>query len=139
MYIQKCGITYYNRDKATQGFTLYARNAGKQVWLINMEGDVVHEWQTTGGTTNFNYLRENGNLFICEKVDEGPGVVSGKSGRMREYDWDGKLVWEHLDDHQHHDARRLENENAVSPVPDQKWPRSRESMKSNPLGISAPY
>ena len=113
MYIQKCGITYHNRDKSTQGLTLYARNAGKQVWLINMEGDVVHEWQTTGGTTNFNYLRENGNLFICEKVDEGPGVVSGKSGRMREYDWDGNVVWEHLDDHQHHDARRLENGNAV--------------------------
>ena len=46
-------------------------------------------------------------------MDEGPKVVSGKSGRMREYDWDGNLVWEHIDDHQHHDARRLENGNAV--------------------------
>ena len=26
---------------------------------------------------------------------------------MCEYDWDGNLVSEHVDDHQHHDARRL--------------------------------
>jgi hypothetical protein len=32
---------------------------------------------------------------------------------MRAYDWDGNVIWEHIDDHQHHDARRLLNGNAV--------------------------
>jgi outer membrane protein assembly factor BamB len=113
MLVPKHGVTYYDREKATPGFTLYSRNGSDQVWLINMDGEVVHEWKTTGGTTNTNYLRPNGNLFICEKVAGGPNVRSGKGGRMREYDWEGNVVWEHIDDHQHHDARRLENGNAV--------------------------
>ena len=58
-------------------------------------------------------MRPNGNLFICERIPDGPPVKSGKGGRMREYDWDGNVVWEHIDDHQHHDGRRLENGNAV--------------------------
>lgn len=113
MLIQKYGLTHCDKSKATPGFTLFSRNFSNQVWLINMDGEVVHEWKTTGGSTHTNYLRPNGNLFVCERVDEGPKVVSGKSGRMREYDWDGNLVWEHIDVHQHHDARRLENGNAV--------------------------
>ena len=28
---------------------------------------------------------------------------------MREYDWDGNVVWEHIDIDQHHDSRRLAN------------------------------
>jgi hypothetical protein len=113
MLIQKHGVTYHNKEKATPGYTLYSRNGSDQVWLINMDGKVVHEWKTSGGTTNCNYLRPNGNLFICERVPEGPKVKSGKGGRMREYDWDGNVVWEHIDDHQHHDARRLANGNCV--------------------------
>ena len=113
MLVQKHGVIHYDKDKATPGLTLYSRNGSDQVWLISMDGEVVHEWKTTGGTTNTNYLRPNGNLFICEKVAGGPKVRSGKGGRMREYDWDGNVVWEHIDDHQHHDARRLENGNAV--------------------------
>jgi hypothetical protein len=113
MLTQKHGVTYYDKDKATPGFTLYSRNGSDQVWLINMNGEVVHEWKTTGGTTNFNYLLPNGNLFICERVSEGPKVKSGKGGRMREYDWGGNVIWEHIDDHQHHDARRLPNGNLV--------------------------
>ena len=32
---------------------------------------------------------------------------------MREYDWDGNIVYEHLDPWQHHDARRLSNGHTV--------------------------
>ena len=49
MLSESLGLTYFDKKVTTVGYTLYARNAGKQVWLINMEGDVVHEWQTTGG------------------------------------------------------------------------------------------
>ena len=113
MLVQKHGVTYYDKTKATPGYTLHTRNFADQIWLIDMDGEVVHEWKTTGGVTHHNYLLPNGNLFVCERVPEGPKVVSGKSGRMREYDWDGNLLWEHVDDHQHHDGRRLENGGAV--------------------------
>ena len=113
MLVLKHGVTFYDKERATPGYTLYSRNGSKQVWLIDMDGEVVHEWQTGGGSTHFNYLRPNGNVFICERIPDGPPVKSGKGGRMREYDWDGNVVWEHIDDHQHHDGRRLENGNAV--------------------------
>ena len=113
MLVQKHGVTYHDKAKATPGFTLHTRNFADQIWLIDMDGNVVHEWKTTGGVTHHNYLLPNGNLFVCERVAEGPKVVSGKSGRMREYDWDGNLLWEHVDDHQHHDGRRLDKGGAV--------------------------
>ena len=113
MLVQHHGVTYHDRSKSTPGYTLYTRNFADQIWLIDMDGTVVHEWKTTGGVTHFHYLRPNGNLFVCERVEEGPKLVSGKSGRMREYDWDGNLLWEHVDDHQHHDGRRLGNGGAV--------------------------
>lgn len=113
MLIKDFGVTHHDKQNATPGFTLFSRNFSDVVFLIDMDGNVVHEWKTTGGATHFNYLLPNGNLFVCERLKEGPKVVSGKSGRMREYDWDGNVVWEHLDDHQHHDARRLDNGGAV--------------------------
>ena len=107
------GLTYHDETNAKPGYTLFSRNFSNQVWLIDIDGNVVHEWKTMGGSTHFNYLLPNGNLFVCERVEEGPKVVSGKGGRMREYDWEGNVIWEHVDDHQHHDARRLENGNTV--------------------------
>ena len=113
MLVHQYGVTLYDKKRTTPGYTLFSRNGSDQVWLINLDGDVVHDWKTRGGTTHFNYLRPNGNLVVCERIDEGPPVISGKGGRICEYDWNGNIVWEHIDDHQHHDARRLENGNTV--------------------------
>ena len=32
---------------------------------------------------------------------------------MRQYNWNGDLVWEHVDPYQHHDARKLAHGGAV--------------------------
>ncbi len=84
-----------------------------RVYLIDMEGWPVREWTTGGGSTHCNALLANGNLWVCERVDDGPDIQAGPGGRMREYDWDGAVVWEHVDRMQHHDARRLDNGGAV--------------------------
>ena len=39
--------------------------------------------------------------------------MGGRGGLMREYDWDGKVVWEHRHVGQHHDFRRLPNGNTI--------------------------
>jgi hypothetical protein len=112
MLVQKFGLTHYDQASSTPGFTLFSGAFSDKVFLINMSGDIVHEWLFQGWSTNFNYLLPNGNLFTCEKVDDGPPLL-GKGGRMCEYDWEGNKVWEHLDEDQHHDARRLSNGNTV--------------------------
>lgn len=113
MLVNKHGVTVHDKKNALQGFTLFSRIFSDIVYLIDMDGNIVHQWKTSGGGTHFNYLTPDGNLFVCETSDAGPAIVSGKSGLMREYDWDGNLVWEHRDDNQHHDARRLANGNCV--------------------------
>jgi len=52
-------------------------------------------------------------LFIAEGSGAGPPLFAGKCGLMREYDWDGNVVWEQRDDNQHHDARRLASGNTL--------------------------
>ncbi len=42
---RKLGVTYYNEEKSARGFTLFAPQTGNgRVVLINMHGDVEHEW-----------------------------------------------------------------------------------------------
>ena len=58
--------------------------------------------------TNWGYLLPNGHLFANERSAVHKGVALTVSGRMSEYDRDGRLVWSHEDPWQHHYERRLE-------------------------------
>jgi outer membrane protein assembly factor BamB len=113
MRITETGVTLHDKDRATPGFTLYANIRGPKAMLLDMEGNIVHDWPLVSGGINFARLLPNGNLFILEKSEDGPSIVQGKAGYLREYDWDGNLVWEHHDPGLHHDGRRLPNGNNV--------------------------
>ena len=108
------GITVHDAARATEGYTLFAPIRHDAAYLIDMDGREVHRWKIGRGSgTNRCQLTDQGNLFIAEDSGEGPPLFAGKCGMMREYDWDGHLVWEHRDDNQHHDARRLDNGNTL--------------------------
>jgi len=107
------GVTLIDSKKSTPGYVLFAPGGGKQVYLVDYNGTVVHQWQSGGGLTHWCYLLPNGNLFVNERCEQPQGVALTSSGLMREYDRHGKLVHELLDPWQHHDARRLDNGNTV--------------------------
>ena len=113
MLVKSSGVTHYDKQRATPGFTLFSPIDSEIAKIVNMEGETVQQWELERGGTNCCCLTDNGNLFIAEKSPEGPKLSSGKSGLMREYDWDGNVVWEHHDPNQHHDARRLPNGNTL--------------------------
>ncbi len=113
MRFQDPGVNFHNKDKATEGLTLFSPLRGNEAFLIDMDGKPVHTWKLKNGGINRCRLTEDGNLFICEDSGAGPRLTGGKAGLIREYDWDGNVVWEHHDDGQHHDARRLPNGNTV--------------------------
>lgn len=102
------GVTYSRANECTPGYILFAPVGGNNVYLINYEGSVVHQWRVGNGFTFWCYLLPNGNLFVNERSEDRKGVALTGSGLMREYDWFGNLVWEHHDPYQHHDARKLE-------------------------------
>ena len=68
----------------------FSRN-GRSGLVNKLDGDVVHDWKSRGGTTHFT-ISDLSNLVVCERIDEGPPVISGKGGRICEYDWHGNIV-----------------------------------------------
>ena len=46
MLVHQYGVTLYDKKRTTPGYTLFSRNGSDQVWLINLDGDVLHEWKT---------------------------------------------------------------------------------------------
>lgn len=110
----KTGLTEWNRDRATPGLTLFAPIHGDTARLIDMSGEVVHEWRLRSPCSGLVQLLPGGRLLTTEVSEDGrPIRGGGKGGLIREYDWDGALVWEHHDPGQHHDARRLANGNTL--------------------------
>ena len=117
--VAKTGLTAHNPDKACQGYTLYAPlNVTNAVFLIDMDGEEVHRWDLDCQVGNYGYILPNGNLFVNAKIEDDlwnwtPTYSLFKGGALREYDWDGNIVWEHIDLHHHHDGRRLPHGGAI--------------------------
>lgn len=112
MLYGELGLTIADEAKATPGYTLYTPTGLTTTYLLNMRGEVVHEWDLPKPPGNYTYLLPNGNLLGGFKTDEGPRVAA-KGGLMQEIDWDGNVVWEYVDHTQHHDFRRLSNGNTI--------------------------
>ena len=120
------GTTVYDREKAFDGYTLWAplqtmQEGADEDWqypghayLIGMDGAIVHEWLLPYPTM-YAQLLPDGHLLAglrTTKGDEGrPGVranaMGGTQGILYEADWDGKEVFRHEDLAMHHDFRRL--------------------------------
>ena len=114
MLLPEPGLKFYDRARATPGYTLFSPLRGDRALLLDMEGRPVHEWALEGrGGTNRCRLTDQGTLFIAQGTTDGPPLTAGKGGLLREYDWDGNIVWEHYDENHHHDARRLANGNTL--------------------------
>jgi len=121
MRYRNVGLLEYDRGRATPGYTLIVPLSGKAAYLIGMRGEVLHEWSFPLTPGNYAYLLPNGNLLWSGRTEDGPPLRRGKGGLLREYTWEGKVVWEYRDPGQHHDFRRLSNGNTIylgwEPVP----------------------
>jgi outer membrane protein assembly factor BamB len=107
------GLLAHDPARATPGYTLFSPLQGSATYLLGMRGEVVHEWHHPLVAGTYAHLLDNGNLLWSGRLAEGPQHMGGRGGLLREYDWDGKVVWEHRHVGQHHDHRRLPNGNTV--------------------------
>lgn len=107
-----------NTAEAFQGYTLISPLKDTSTYLLDMTGKVVHEWKSDLPPGNSVYLRENGNLLRAARPQNNPRFKGGgEGGRLREYSWDGELLWE-LDWNDesrlaHHDFEPLPNGNLL--------------------------
>lgn len=129
MRYRDVGVLTHVRTRATPGLTLVVRLYGRSAHLIDMDGKVLHEWHFPHLPGNNVYLLENGNLLWSGEAEdtssfegeahsrfeggEGEPLRGGRGGLLREYDWDGNIVWEYVNPEQHHDCRRLPNGNTL--------------------------
>lgn len=126
------GTTLYDPEKAYNGYTLFTPigsggEAGTEpyekpapMYLIDMNGNVVHEWKLPF-KSHHGVLLPNGNLLVnCrdeKQIGGRPGrkpyVMGGAQGWLYELDWDGNIVFQHFDPNMHHDFDKLPNGNYI--------------------------
>ena len=112
------GLRALNLDQACPGFTLFAPQGGGGIlYLIDLEGKVIHTWQMPYSPGNYGYLTNKGTLFyngkISEKSERFIQRQPWKGGAVLEADWDGRVLWEVRHPDHHHDGIRLRNGNLM--------------------------
>ena len=130
MRIQQTGLLEWDKDRATPAFTLYTPSGEETTRLIDLSGEVRHSWKLPGRPGAYAYLLENGNLLAATNAQKAPAGLSAGGGLISEIDWDGNIVWQHADDLQHHDFKRLENGNTMYLA----WERLTEEQQAKVKG-----
>src|SRR5439155_16505580 len=112
------GLRALDRERAWPGFTLFApyQSAATTVYLIDLDGTVVHTWQMPY-PAQYGCLTERGTLLYNGKIPGAPNsFISDKPykiGAVIEVDWNGRVIWEVQHPDHHHDGIRLRDGNVL--------------------------
>ena len=106
------GLLNCDPHRVTPGVPLFSPLNGKATYIIGQRGEVLHQWEHPLVNGTYAYLLDSGNLLWSGRLPRYQHM-GGRGGLLREYDWDGKVLWEHHHVGQHHDFRRLPNGNTI--------------------------
>ena len=103
---------------AQAGYTLVAPLRSTTTYLVGLDGEVVHRWESDAPPGQSVRLLEDGRLLRTERVEGNPTFSGGgEGGRVKLLEPDGGVAWsfeysdaEHL---QHHDALMLPSGNVL--------------------------
>ena len=108
---------------------------------MDKQGRIVHRWKGELHTILSAYLLENGHLVRLERDTDFPTFAAGGiAGRIREYDWDGNLLWdfEYASDKEliHHDIEVMPNGNILAISYEVKNPEEAIQAGMNPAFVA---
>jgi hypothetical protein len=112
-------LRQHNESRAFSGYTLVAPLLSRNTFLIDMEGRVVHRWESNYTAGQAAYLLENGHLMRAAQVSADEQLFTGAAagGRVQEFTWEGQLVWDfkfhNAKQISHHDVATLPNGNVL--------------------------
>jgi hypothetical protein len=111
------GLVASDPERAFPEFTLFSPLSveTRNVYLIDLRGNIVHTWEMPYSPGLSGYLTERGTLFYNGRTLESSFLsrFPFKGGSVLEADWNGKVLWEvHHPDHHHH-VILLRNGNAL--------------------------
>ncbi len=107
------GVTFCDSAQIDEGYTLFS-TYNRDVWLIDMEGYIVHRWKMPYTPGAHQWLLPNGNLLFAGMLQNHeelglPIEMAAIGGVLLEVDWDSNLVWKAYAPYQNHDIHPLEN------------------------------
>lgn len=110
------GLIMNDETQSFNGYTLFAPNLAKVTYLIDNNGNLVHQWESDFIPGMSAYLLENGNLLRAAAIT-GSGQ---RTGGFELFDWDNTRLWKFYYGTQHHDIEYLPNGNVLMVVTDRK-------------------
>ena len=113
-----------NEPESFPGYTLF-RPKGKKVYLLDNQGQIVHQWEFARAP-HFARLLANGNLLTS---------VRGGVNNIQEVDPTGKVLWEYSAPGQHHDFLKMPNGNVLLLINDRKSAAAVIARGGNPEAI----
>ena len=135
------GLRALEPERASPGFTLFAPLfvENRNVYLIDLQGKVVHTWTLPYTPGLSGYLTDRGTLFYNGRTTESSFLsrYPFKGGVVLEADWSGKVLWELRNPNHHHHAILLRNGNVLlncmGDVPDEIARRVRGGMEESDM------
>jgi len=101
------------------GYTLFHPLKSTNVYLVDMNGELAHQWETDYNAGQSVYMLPNGNLLRASRDPDpaGPYRGGGEGGIIQQIAWDGTVVWDfkfsdELKRH-HHDIEPLPDGNVL--------------------------
>jgi hypothetical protein len=138
----KLGLSI-NDPKAARGYTLLNPSNSKKVYLIDLEGRVIQTWESEHQSMHPAYLLNDGHVLRVAALagaDRAFGGGGGSAGRIQEFDWDGKLIWDYqmsnAKQFQHHDALKLPSGNVLLVVWEKKTRAEAIAAGRKPEAVS---
>ncbi|MYF70297.1 MAG: hypothetical protein F4181_10200 [Proteobacteria bacterium] len=147
-------LIYHDAQRAYRGYTMFTPSRGRNTYLIDMNGEVIHTWPIPASWRDPE-IRENARLLDDGMLARSETVADGSTpGTYQLVDWDGAVVWEYESAREdlsgHHDFRFIHNPklgqrtliySATRETPHEKIlalgadPALRESYDTRPDGL----
>jgi len=140
----KHGVSTYKVDKAYAGYTmfcpLYSRwkqlegADSSKAYLMDMNGNIVHQWTIPGLVKMHADLLPNGNILCSADLKELQVKdyvnIGFNCTSVLELDWDSNIVWQYNNiNHDYHDRCRLRNGNTIVNIVKEVDPEIQAKVK----------
>lgn len=111
------GLTI-NKDGLTPGYVMFCPTNSASIYLINRNGEVVHEWKGNYGAHS-PYLNDDSSITLMASDPDFPVFAGGgEMGRLQKISWDNKILWDfeyaNEEYHAHHDIAVMPNGNVLA-------------------------
>ena len=84
-----------NTAQTSPGYVFFNPLLSRTTYIVDVEGQVVHTWQTDLQGGGGAYLLDKGHLLRGGQEPDRPVFTGGgQAGRIQEFTWDGEVVWD---------------------------------------------